>query len=185
MERIENAALELFAHHGYGHTSISQIAKAAGISKGLMYNYYESKKALLLAIVRKGFEMGNAMNTNGIEEIPSEPMLFLRFFVETTFQQVQEHFHYFRLLASLSFQEDVMAEIKPEIDRQKEQLLSMGTEMFRQLGHPEPMEQALLFAASMDGVFFHYAISPDDYPLERMKLRLMDNFCKKYSSPHL
>ncbi|MDH5399984.1 MAG: TetR family transcriptional regulator, partial [Cyclobacteriaceae bacterium] len=37
-QRILQAAVELFARHGYAHTSISQIAQNAGISKGLIYN---------------------------------------------------------------------------------------------------------------------------------------------------
>nr|MBP9744851.1 helix-turn-helix transcriptional regulator [Saprospiraceae bacterium] len=37
---IEAAALELFGHQGYMNTSIAQIAQKAGVSKGLLYNYY-------------------------------------------------------------------------------------------------------------------------------------------------
>ena len=36
---IIEAALELFANNGFHNTSITQIAKKAGVSKGLMYNY--------------------------------------------------------------------------------------------------------------------------------------------------
>ncbi|MEJ2103763.1 MAG: TetR/AcrR family transcriptional regulator, partial [Ignavibacteriaceae bacterium] len=52
-EKIENIALELFALNGYHATSISKIAKSAGISKGLLYNYYESKEQLLNAVIMK------------------------------------------------------------------------------------------------------------------------------------
>ena len=37
-EKILAVALELFATKGYKNTSISDIAKKANISKGLMYN---------------------------------------------------------------------------------------------------------------------------------------------------
>ncbi len=47
-QQIMDAALELFAQEGYSHCSISQLAGHAGISKGLMYNYFESKEALLV-----------------------------------------------------------------------------------------------------------------------------------------
>ena len=46
-DHIMEVALELFAENGFHATSISQIAKKAGISKGLTYNYFESKKELL------------------------------------------------------------------------------------------------------------------------------------------
>ena len=44
---IQEVALELFATRGYHSTSISMIAKEADISKGLLYNYFESKEELL------------------------------------------------------------------------------------------------------------------------------------------
>ena len=46
-ELILESALELFAENGFHATSISQIAKKAGISKGLIYNYFESKNEIL------------------------------------------------------------------------------------------------------------------------------------------
>ena len=41
-ELIMETALELFAENGFHATSMSQIAKKAGISKGLAYNYFEN-----------------------------------------------------------------------------------------------------------------------------------------------
>ncbi len=55
-ENIENIALELFALKGYHATSISQIAQKAGISKGLLYNYFESKERLLDSIITKVYD---------------------------------------------------------------------------------------------------------------------------------
>lgn len=52
---ILQAALELFAEKGFENTSISAIARRAGLSQGLMYNYFASKDALLLAIFEKGW----------------------------------------------------------------------------------------------------------------------------------
>ena len=53
MTLIMDVALDHFANNGYHATTISHIAKHAGISKGLMYNYFESKEALLKAIIHK------------------------------------------------------------------------------------------------------------------------------------
>ncbi|MGB4293008.1 MAG: helix-turn-helix domain-containing protein [Bacteroidales bacterium] len=48
---IMQSALEHFAKNGYHATTISHIAKHAGISKGLMYNYFPSKEALFKEII--------------------------------------------------------------------------------------------------------------------------------------
>jgi AcrR family transcriptional regulator len=49
-EIIKQTALKLFAEKGYASTSISDIAQTAGISKGLMYNYFKSKEEVLKTI---------------------------------------------------------------------------------------------------------------------------------------
>jgi AcrR family transcriptional regulator len=45
-ERIERSALALFVKRGIAETSIRQIAKAAKVSLGAMYNHYQSKDEL-------------------------------------------------------------------------------------------------------------------------------------------
>ena len=46
---IKEAALSLFDQKGYRDTTIEDIAKLAGISKGLVYKYFSSKKEILLS----------------------------------------------------------------------------------------------------------------------------------------
>lgn len=38
-----NAALKIFALHGYRHASTDDIVKEAGVSKGLLFHYFENK----------------------------------------------------------------------------------------------------------------------------------------------
>ncbi len=48
-----HTALFHFANNGYHATTITHLAKHAGISKGLMYIYFKSKEDLLAAIIEK------------------------------------------------------------------------------------------------------------------------------------
>ena len=57
---IIDKAIELFAKKGYLDTKIGDIAKAADMSVGLMFHYFESKEKLFEEIVRYGT---NATNT--------------------------------------------------------------------------------------------------------------------------
>ncbi len=50
---IEDAALRLFIRQGFFGTSIREIADAAGISVGNIYNYYPTKEALYVSLVRR------------------------------------------------------------------------------------------------------------------------------------
>lgn len=49
--RIMEAAAKLIAHYGYDKTTVSDIAKEAGISKGAVYLHYKSKEELFEALV--------------------------------------------------------------------------------------------------------------------------------------
>src|SRR5690554_129016 len=46
--RILNAALKEFAHKGFDDASTNVIVKEAGISKGLLFHYFNTKRELFL-----------------------------------------------------------------------------------------------------------------------------------------
>jgi AcrR family transcriptional regulator len=47
------AALESFTEHGFAATRLEDVARRAGVTKGTMYLYFESKEALFKAVVRE------------------------------------------------------------------------------------------------------------------------------------
>jgi len=49
--QILDAATQVFAEKGFDHATIHDIAKAAGIADGTIYNYFDNKTALLLGIL--------------------------------------------------------------------------------------------------------------------------------------
>lgn len=57
-QKIEAAALSLFARKGLSVT-VDEIARAAGLSKGLLYNHYPSKEALITELVRQATVTSN------------------------------------------------------------------------------------------------------------------------------
>ena len=52
-QEILEASLELFSVQGFEATSISQIANAVGIRKASLYSHFDSKQAILDAIVKE------------------------------------------------------------------------------------------------------------------------------------
>lgn len=50
-KRIEKAAIEVMAKQGYDRTTVSQIARAAGVADGTIYLYFENKDDLLLKTI--------------------------------------------------------------------------------------------------------------------------------------
>ncbi|SHG84424.1 TetR/AcrR family transcriptional regulator [Marivita hallyeonensis] len=50
--RIREAALRLFAQHGYAAVSMRQIAKEVGVQAGALYNYTPDKQSLLFDLLK-------------------------------------------------------------------------------------------------------------------------------------
>jgi AcrR family transcriptional regulator len=50
-EQIVGAAMRVFAEKGFRRATTREVARAAGISEGTIYNYFEGKDALLMAIL--------------------------------------------------------------------------------------------------------------------------------------
>ncbi len=57
IENIVKAATKLFAKNGFERTSTESIAKEAGVSQGIIFHHFKTKKNLFWSIVFKGSEM--------------------------------------------------------------------------------------------------------------------------------
>jgi AcrR family transcriptional regulator len=51
MHELLEAALLVFARKGYRTARLDDVAEAAGVTKGAIYHYFDTKEALLLAVV--------------------------------------------------------------------------------------------------------------------------------------
>jgi len=50
---VLDAALRLFARHGYGATTVRQIAEEAGVSVGAVYHHFPDKEAMFRALIEE------------------------------------------------------------------------------------------------------------------------------------
>lgn len=58
--RILDAARQLILHYGYDKTTVSDIAREAGVSKGAIYLHFSSKEALLDALIEHDMQQYTA-----------------------------------------------------------------------------------------------------------------------------
>src|SRR5437773_1209959 len=56
LAELVSAATEVFGRKGYRRTQMAEIAAAAGVSPGNLYNYVESKEALFDLVLRAGID---------------------------------------------------------------------------------------------------------------------------------
>jgi AcrR family transcriptional regulator len=60
-DQILSAAMKCFVEHGFHGSSMTELAKRAGMSVGHIYHYYESKDAIIEAIVDRDVEEAPGM----------------------------------------------------------------------------------------------------------------------------
>lgn len=72
--RIVKAAEKLFARKGYAEVAMEDVAASAGLAVGTIYNYFQSKSALLLAIVKGETESLLARGKKILDDPPRDPV---------------------------------------------------------------------------------------------------------------
>jgi AcrR family transcriptional regulator len=66
---ILDSARQVFSDKGYGAATVAEIAAAAGVVEGTVYSYFESKRALLIAVMKSFFEELIADTESGLRAV--------------------------------------------------------------------------------------------------------------------
>lgn len=85
---ITEAAFGAFAEHGYAGTKVEDVAKRAGVSKGLLYLYFRTKEDLFKAVVRSVVVSRVQALIDTAEHTELSPEEFLRGPMRTFMQSV-------------------------------------------------------------------------------------------------
>lgn len=178
-QQIIDVAVRLFADKGFHASSISMIAKEAGISKGLMYNYFDSKEALLQAIMDEiTFDVMNMMNPDHDDEITSKEM---EDFFSLIFSIMKKNNEHWKLYFQISLQKDVFELLKREeysekIMKSQQLIYKYFTERFE-----NPQLEMFMFASIFKGFAMQYVFATELFPdemIEKFKHRLKSMFIK-------
>lgn len=166
-----NTALELFAENGYHATSISQIATKAGISKGLTYNYFNSKQELLEALISHGFEeifTSFAFNQNGV--ITEDEFVS---FIRQNFKLLSENLQHWKLFFSLLLQPVVADSFAVEYGAKMRPLLEKFKEFIVDQGSNDPEGDLMAIAAMLEGAFLYAVAAPYAFPMDIMQEKII------------
>jgi AcrR family transcriptional regulator len=80
-QHILDAAAKMFSERGFNRTSIRDIANAAGVADGTIYNVFENKEAVLMALVDR-LSVGPEEMSIPLNLIQSDPTVFLKLLLE-------------------------------------------------------------------------------------------------------
>jgi len=177
MKKIMDAAFSLIAKQGYESTSIAQIAKEAGVSKGLMYNYFDSKEDLLEKLVNGAMSEGDKV----IGELLSEdPKVTLQNIFEWFFKELKERPEYWTLMTELTFRIGKFKFVHDMATAKMKGYTTFLTELLQQLNFPNSEGEAKLIGALFDGIAIQYLVIKEDYPLAEMEIFLIEKYCVKH-----
>lgn len=171
---ILHAALTVFANHGYHSASVAMIAKEAGVSKGLMYNYFESKEQVLLTLVNDLFdEVVTKMRI-----IPGEVLSRERFIelITLSIDFAVEEPQRWKLYMSLGFQPEVTPILMETMMPKVMPFMMSMSQYFRAKGHEDPVTMMRYYSAVLDGVQMHALLDPDNFPVEKVKKMVIAQF---------
>lgn len=149
--QIISTALTLFAREGYSHVSISTLAQHAGISKGLMYNYFESKEELLKTVIE--FSMDEVLNYFDPDHDGVITIDEFELFVRKTFRLMREKREFYTKFFSLIIQPNVINHFKKSsVISFFAQYFTMFESYFREQGFEDPMLEVLNLSIIIEGL---------------------------------
>ncbi len=80
-DEVLDAALVLFGDQGFARTTVDQIARKAGLSKGAVYLYFQSKEAILEGLVARAIGPVTEAAFDRIESFRGDPRPVIEGFV--------------------------------------------------------------------------------------------------------
>ena len=173
---ILNAALELFSNQGYAATATSQIAKKAGISKGLAYNYFESKQDILEELITNGFNsifQNLDLNKDGI--LTEEEFIY---FIKINFKLLRENLKHWKLFYSLMLQPQIAKTFSKDYEEKGAPMFQMLFSFIKSQGSSDPEGDLMVISAMLEGAFLYAVAAPKIFSMEIMEEKII-NACFK------
>lgn len=152
-EAILDAALATFGESSFAETTTATVAERAGVSKGLIFNHFPSKEALLQALVEN--MIGEALDYWDAQSWTGPPREQLTRWVDGAIAQVRRRPGFYRLYFSLALQpggsaavERAMTSMKPRLER----YLARAEALFSDIGSANPGVDAQLLQCAINGL---------------------------------
>jgi len=155
-EKLIQIALDQFLEKGYENTTITDLQKAFGLTKGGMYHYFSSKEEILDTVIEKGLSDLIDEWRSQIKELPEKDRLMFVFFTNTANSFSRRLIQYGRSgessIVTYKLREQRMKMLVPLVAEIIKQYIDSG---FYSCDYPEEMaEIGLLLAISTSDQFF-------------------------------
>ncbi len=177
-QRILEAARELFARRGFDGASTRDVARAAGIAAGTLFNYFATKEAIAMTLVAEALTEGREDYRKKAAGIVSlEEDLFA--FIAAQVRRLRPHRGYLEPVLERALSPLALAAACPEgEDLRVAHLEAMG-EVLRKHGRAEPPPTTLhLYWTLFAGILAFW--SRDDSRHQEETLAVLDHAMKMF-----
>ncbi|PWJ44587.1 TetR/AcrR family transcriptional regulator [Sediminitomix flava] len=173
---ILDTAASLFAEKGYLNTSISTIAKEAGIAKGSLYHYFKSKEELLnellIYAIGKEKEIFDKVEPMGLPAFERLEQLCKEFS-----EVVMENTREWRIYFNFSLQADASFFKEEHVVAHLGRVQMTFYQIFEELGVEDPLLETSSFVAQMFGAFAMFLYSPnEEFQLQRVLMHYINRY---------
>ncbi|MFZ6034394.1 MAG: TetR/AcrR family transcriptional regulator [Melioribacter sp.] len=174
---IIDKALALFSEKGFAATTVDDIAGSAGISKGLIYNYFDSKEAILDTIWSEVYKIAETIDAE-LKNLKS-PYDKIRYFINFTFDFLVKNENFWKLYVSIALQPNMLKKTEHITFEISRKMMPKAFEIFKEAGFKNPAEEAYFFSTSLDGIALNYFFDKKNFPLDKMHKFLLDYYSEK------
>ncbi len=173
---ILDAALHVFAEEGYHAATISKVSKYAGISKGLLYNYFESKDELLDQLLGSLFdaEAKIALDLVGEDFTKETFKKFIKYSVDVLKSKPKE----WKLYFSMATQPEVLKIVEKRFSKESAIFHQKMLAFFEAQGHQKPALQMHFFLITFGGLKMQYIMRPEACPIDELETLIIEQFIK-------
>ena len=191
---ILDAAELVFQEHGVSRTTLDEIAKAAGVTRGAVYWHFTNKAALFDALIQRVFESLEA-RLSELQSCEGNPIDPLRTLTLYFFDRLVNDPSYFRIL-EISWHKceyvGEMAVIRAKHLECGNRYLELCEENFRlaqERGYlpasVEPRCAAMGMMAVVDGLVLNWTLGKTLFPLDRFGPVILDTYLNGLlAAPH-
>ena len=172
--KLLNAALELFALRGYAATSVDAIAESAGVSAGLLYHHFDGKAAVLNAIFEQS--LADVQATFAAADREMRPADRLPALLRSGAAIVPRHRSFWTVWYGLRMQRDVLKSLGPSVAEFSAAIVRTLERYLADINWPDAGIEARLLFAQIDGLFQHYVLDPERFPLDDVIERLVARY---------
>lgn len=185
-DRILDAAERVFQERGVSHTSLAEIAAAAGVTRGAIYWHFENKVALFDAMIQRVFDPLEAKLAE-LQATPGEnPVDALRAIALYFIDRVANDPSYLRVLEITWHKCEYVGEMATIRDNHLEcgnrylDVLTEGFRLAKKRGFlaagVDPRQAAVGLMAVVDGLVVNWTLDAKLFPLAKFGPAIVDSY---------